>query len=91
MTGTGPLGCVPAELALHSTNGECAVELQKAASLFNPQLVQMLDQLNQDIGSNVFIAANTNQMHMDFISDPEKYGTTIFIYIFKEILRIFYL
>ncbi|KAK6136367.1 hypothetical protein DH2020_029897 [Rehmannia glutinosa] len=76
VTGTGPLGCVPAELALHSPNGECVAELQKAASLFNPQLVQMLDQINQDIGDNVFIAANTNQMHMDFISNPEQFGFT---------------
>ncbi|KAL6501196.1 hypothetical protein OROHE_025059 [Orobanche hederae] len=74
VTGTGPLGCVPAELALRSNNGECDEDLQKAASLFNPQLVQMLDQLNKDIGSNVFIAANTNQMHMDFISNPRQYG-----------------
>ncbi|KAL0302972.1 UNVERIFIED_CONTAM: GDSL esterase/lipase [Sesamum radiatum] len=76
VTGTGPLGCVPAELALHSTNGECAVELQKAAALFNPQLVQMLNELNQELGSNVFIAANTNQMHMDFISNPQEFGFT---------------
>lgn len=74
VTGSGPLGCVPAELALHSRNGECAAELQKAAALFNPQLVQMLDELNQEFGSNVFIGANTNQMHMDFISDPQQYG-----------------
>ncbi|XP_011077072.1 GDSL esterase/lipase At5g33370 [Sesamum indicum] len=76
VTGTGPLGCVPAELALHSTNGECAEELQKAAALFNPQLVQMLNELNQQLGSNVFIAANTNQMHMDFISNPQAFGFT---------------
>ncbi|KAK4433123.1 GDSL esterase/lipase [Sesamum alatum] len=76
VTGTGPLGCVPAELALHSTNGECAEELQKAAALFNPQLVQMLNDLNQQLGSNVFIAANTNQMHMDFISNPQAFGFT---------------
>lgn len=80
MTGTGPLGCVPAELAQHSRNGECAAELMKAASLFNPQLVQMLDQLNQEVGENVFIAANTNQMHLDFISNPQQFGT-LFIYI----------
>ncbi|KZV37356.1 GDSL esterase/lipase [Dorcoceras hygrometricum] len=76
VTGTGPLGCVPAELAQHSVNGECAQELQHAASLFNPQLVQMLDQLNQEIGDNVFIGANTNQMHMDFISNPQNFGFT---------------
>ncbi|KAL8052230.1 hypothetical protein ABFX02_06G199300 [Erythranthe guttata] len=74
VTGTGPLGCVPAELALHSNNGECAEQLQLAASLFNPQLVQMIDELNQDIGTDVFVAANTNQMHMDFISNPEQFG-----------------
>ncbi|KAK4487621.1 hypothetical protein RD792_005727 [Penstemon davidsonii] len=74
VTGTGPLGCVPAEMALHSRDGECAEELQQAASLYNPQLVQMLDALNKDIGHDVFIAANTNQMNMDFITNPEKYG-----------------
>lgn len=74
VTGSGPLGCVPAELAQHSRNGECAAELMKAAGLFNPQLVQMLDQLNQEIGSDVFVAANTNQMHLDFISNPQQFG-----------------
>ncbi|GFP90106.1 GDSL esterase/lipase at5g33370 [Phtheirospermum japonicum] len=75
VTGTGPLGCVPAELAQHSRNGECAEELQRAAQLFNPQLERMLRVLNDQIGQNVFIAANTNQMHMDFISEPTRYGT----------------
>ncbi|XP_051119820.1 GDSL esterase/lipase At5g33370-like isoform X2 [Andrographis paniculata] len=74
VTGTGPLGCVPAELAQRSRNGECDGELQKAASLFNPQLVRMLDELNKEVGSNVFIAANTHQMHLDFISQPQVYG-----------------
>ncbi|KAL5566828.1 hypothetical protein UlMin_029992 [Ulmus minor] len=74
VTGTGPLGCVPAELALRSRNGECAEELQRAAALFNPQLVDMVNSLNSEIGSDVFIAANVNQMHMDFISNPQAYG-----------------
>ncbi|XAR67645.1 Triacylglycerol lipase [Bertholletia excelsa] len=76
VTGTGPLGCVPAELGMRSRNGECAVELQRAAALFNPQLVQMIDQLNSKIGSHVFIAANTRQMANDFISNPRAYGFT---------------
>lgn len=75
VTGTGPLGCVPAELALRSRNGECSVELQRAAALFNPQLVQMINSLNSQIGSDIFIAANAQQMHMDFVSDPQAYGT----------------
>ncbi|KAK3198245.1 hypothetical protein Dsin_021660 [Dipteronia sinensis] len=76
VTGTGPLGCVPAELAMRSTNGECSEELQRAAALYNPQLVEMIKGLNSEIGENVFIAANTQQMHMDFISDPQAYGFT---------------
>lgn len=74
VTGTGPLGCVPAELAQRSRNGECAVELQRAAALFNPQLTQMLQDLNSQLGSNIFIAANTQQMHIDFITNPQAYG-----------------
>ncbi|KAL4352531.1 hypothetical protein GQ457_06G018090 [Hibiscus cannabinus] len=74
VTGTGPLGCVPAELAQHSRAGECAVELQRAAALFNPQLVQLINGLNAELGSNVFIAANAYQMHMDWISNPRAYG-----------------
>ncbi|KAJ8760546.1 hypothetical protein K2173_015213 [Erythroxylum novogranatense] len=74
VTGTGPLGCVPAELAMRSRNGECAVELQRAAALFNPQLVQMINELNSEIGSDVFIAANAYEMNMDFVSNPRAYG-----------------
>ncbi|KAG6389193.1 hypothetical protein SASPL_150652 [Salvia splendens] len=74
VTGTGPLGCVPAELAQRSRAGECSAELMRAAALFNPQLVQMLDSLNSELGASVFIAANTQQMHMDFISNPQAFG-----------------
>ncbi|KAI3470404.1 hypothetical protein Pfo_027067 [Paulownia fortunei] len=74
VTGTGPMGCVPAELAQRSRRGECAVELMRAAGLFNPQLTQMLGSLNSEIGVDVFVAANTFQMHMDYISNPRAYG-----------------
>ncbi|XP_028790344.1 GDSL esterase/lipase At5g33370-like [Neltuma alba] len=74
VTGTGPLGCVPAELAQRSRNGECSAQLQRAASLFNPRLVQMLGRLNREIGSQVFIGVNTRQMHLDFISNPQAFG-----------------
>ncbi|KAK7295318.1 hypothetical protein RJT34_18224 [Clitoria ternatea] len=76
VTGTGPLGCAPAELAMRSKNGECSPELQRAASLYNPLLEQMILQLNTKIGTDVFIAANTAQMHKDFITNPKAYGFT---------------
>ncbi|XP_059665689.1 GDSL esterase/lipase At5g33370-like [Cornus florida] len=74
VTGTGPMGCVPAELALRSRTGECAVDLQRAAALFNPQLVEMINGLNGELGSDIFVAANTMATHLDFISDPQAYG-----------------
>ena len=80
VTGTGPLGCVPAELALRGRNGECSAELNRAAALYNPQLVEMINQLNSEIGSEVFVSANAFDMHMDFISDPQAYGTSTSIY-----------
>ncbi|MQM19518.1 hypothetical protein Taro_052524 [Colocasia esculenta] len=74
VTGTGPLGCVPATLAERSRDGSCDVELQRAAGLFNPQLVQIINELNNEIGSQVFVSANAFNMHMDFISNPQAYG-----------------
>ncbi|XP_031282607.1 GDSL esterase/lipase At5g18430-like [Pistacia vera] len=76
VTGTGPMGCVPAELATRGTNGGCSAELQRAAALYNPQLLNMLQGLNKKIGKNVFIGVNTQQMHTDFISNPQAFGFT---------------
>lgn len=78
VTGTGPLGCVPAELATRSINGECAAEPLQAAQLFNPALIQMIQGLNQQLGSDVFVAANSMKMHTDFISNPQAFGQSLF-------------
>lgn len=74
VTGTGPLGCVPASLATRSRNGECVPELQRATGIFNPLLVQMINGLNSELGSDVFTAANVNEMKTDFIKDPQAFG-----------------
>ncbi|KAK9944912.1 hypothetical protein M0R45_010454 [Rubus argutus] len=74
VTGTGPLGCVPAELAQRSRNGECAPDVQSAAAIFNPQLAQMIQGLNAQLGADAFIAADAYALQMDFFSNPQKYG-----------------
>ncbi|KAF5749280.1 putative zinc finger protein [Tripterygium wilfordii] len=74
VTGTGPLGCVPAELAMRSRDGQCSQELQRAASLFNPLLGSMLRELNSDYGDDVFIGVNLQRMSNDFISNPQRFG-----------------
>ncbi|KAH0881586.1 hypothetical protein HID58_068980, partial [Brassica napus] len=52
VTGTGAMGCAPAELAQHSRNGECYGALQTAAALFNPQLVNLIASVNAEIGQD---------------------------------------
>lgn len=76
VTGTGMIGCVPAELALHSLDGSCAPDLTRAADLFNPQLERMLAELNSEVGGggSVFVAANTNRVSFDFMFNPQQYG-----------------
>lgn len=74
MTGTGPMGCVPAELAMRSRNGECDPDLTRAAELFNPQLEQMVSGLNSDLGADIFIAANIRLSSFDFVYNPGAYG-----------------
>ncbi|KAF2546638.1 hypothetical protein F2Q70_00024033 [Brassica cretica] len=74
VTGTGAMGCAPAELAQHSRNGECYGALQTAAALFNPQLVNLIASVNAEIGQDVFVAANAYQMNMDYLTNPEQFA-----------------
>ncbi|KAH9784197.1 GDSL esterase/lipase [Citrus sinensis] len=76
VTGTGPLGCVPAERAMRGRNGQCAADLQRAADLYNPQLVQLVKDLNSQYGSEIFVAVNTGKMQYNFISNPRAFGFT---------------
>jgi phospholipase/lecithinase/hemolysin len=72
--GVGPIGCVPAELALHSLDGTCDPELQRAAEMYNPRLMELLQDLNARHGAQVFVGVNMKRIHDDFIEDPKAYG-----------------
>ncbi|XP_073015965.1 GDSL esterase/lipase At5g33370-like [Primulina eburnea] len=74
VTGMGPLGCVPAERATRSTDGQCAEEPQRASEIFNNLLIQMIATLNQEVGSDIFVAVNAKEIQNDFIHDPLAYG-----------------
>ncbi|KAK4774314.1 hypothetical protein SAY86_009249 [Trapa natans] len=75
VTGAGPMGCVPAELAQRGgRNGQCSAELQQAAALYDPQLLQMLRELNTMYRRDVFIAANIRLMNNNFINNPRAFG-----------------
>ncbi|KAG8389123.1 hypothetical protein BUALT_Bualt02G0196500 [Buddleja alternifolia] len=74
VTGMGPLGCTPAEIAQRGINGQCAEEPQRASHIFNSLLVSMIEGLNRDIGSDVFVAVNARRMQNDFIDNPQAHG-----------------
>lgn len=74
VTGVGPLGCVPAELAERSLTGACDPELMRVPDMWNPQLTQMLGELNSQFGSDIFISVNADRMHMDIVLNPGNYG-----------------
>ncbi|KAF5749281.1 GDSL esterase/lipase [Tripterygium wilfordii] len=80
VTGNGPLGCPPAELAARSKNGECATELQQAANMFNPQLSQMLKELNTNYKRDIFVGVNMDILQDDFITDPKKYDRNQYVF-----------
>ncbi|KAK8654149.1 hypothetical protein V6N13_128123 [Hibiscus sabdariffa] len=64
----------PGRVSHAESNGECVPEIQQAANIFNPLLVQLIQQLNSQLGSNVFLSANAFSMNMDFISNPQRFG-----------------
>lgn len=35
----------------------------------------MIKGVNQEIGAHVFIAVNAYEMHMDFVTNPQAFGT----------------
>ncbi|XP_071688753.1 GDSL esterase/lipase At5g33370-like [Rutidosis leptorrhynchoides] len=74
LMGPGPLGCAPAMRARRSLDGQCATSPQAAAELFEPQLYQMVQDLNNQLGSHVFITAHTKLMHEDIFSNPQAFG-----------------
>ncbi|EAY78821.1 hypothetical protein OsI_33925 [Oryza sativa Indica Group] len=75
VTGTGPLGCAPAERALRGRGGGCAPQVMRAAELFNPQLSRALGEMNARVGRpGAFMAANSFRVHFDFISNPAAFG-----------------
>nr|XP_025635833.1 GDSL esterase/lipase At4g28780-like [Arachis hypogaea] len=74
VTGTGPLGCIPSQLAERSINGECVAQIQEASQIFNQLLIKMTTELNNQLTSPVFIVVNAFRINMEFINHPQRFG-----------------
>ncbi|GLJ40659.1 hypothetical protein SUGI_0839520 [Cryptomeria japonica] len=74
VTATGPLGCVPSQRALRTLDGGCDPTLQRVAGLFNAGLRNIINELNSQYGGTVYTFANSFDMNMDFVNNPQAFG-----------------
>ena len=74
---TGPLGCVPAERATRSINGDCAPQLQQASAFFNTGLRSIIDQLNNQYSAQIYTMGNSFPPNQDLFSNPQAYGNAL--------------
>lgn len=71
---SGPLGCVPMERATRSRDGECAVELQQAAAIFNSRLRSAVNRLNRRFSAKIYTISKMFPIFMDLYNNPQLFG-----------------
>eukprot|EP00253_Pinus_taeda_P000926 PITA_00926 len=71
---SGPLGCVPMERALRSTNGECVPVLQQATQLFNDGLTLAIDRLNTRFSAPIYTMTGMFPIYMNLYTNPQAFG-----------------
>ena len=74
MSGLGPLGCIPIQLALRSTDGNCSEDVNNLALNFNIGLQQILHQLNANNSDAQFRYANVYDYLTSYIKSPWLHG-----------------
>lgn len=71
---SGPLGCIPMERAVRSTNGECVPVLQKATKLFNDGLTLAIDRLNKRFPTPIYTITAMFPIYMNLYTNPQAFG-----------------
>ncbi|KAM7505883.1 hypothetical protein LguiB_004787 [Lonicera macranthoides] len=75
ISGLGPIGCSPYEIALRATNGACVYEINQAVELYNKNLISLVDELNNNLNDAKFIYLNIYDRSKKLIEDPSSFGT----------------
>ncbi|CAI0433705.1 unnamed protein product [Linum tenue] len=79
VVGPGRIGCVPAQLAGTGRDEdveECTSEIENAALLFNSELARATQQMNSQLQTDVYVAANTYMISLFSSNFPvEKPGS----------------
>ncbi|KAL5753426.1 hypothetical protein ACOSQ2_023933 [Xanthoceras sorbifolium] len=74
----GPLGCLPNQLAAgFAPPGECVSYVNEMVEIFNKELLSLVDQLNTNHTTSIFVFCNTYVAFIDMLNNPDSYGFSV--------------
>ncbi|XP_058079254.1 GDSL esterase/lipase At1g71250 isoform X2 [Magnolia sinica] len=78
LTGVGPLGCIPNQLAtgVHAP-GRCVDYVNQIVGPYNTGLRSLVQQLNQNHPGAIFAYGNTYGTFADMLNNPSAYGFSV--------------
>ncbi|RVW98047.1 GDSL esterase/lipase 7 [Vitis vinifera] len=77
LVGIGPLGCIPSQLSMVSSNNGCVDRVNNLVTLFNSRLIQLTSTLNASLPGSFFVYQNIYNIFSNMVRDPSKYGFTV--------------
>ncbi|GMH05188.1 hypothetical protein Nepgr_007028 [Nepenthes gracilis] len=78
LTGVGPIGCSPSELAQHSADGNtCDEMINSANQMFNMKLKSLVDEFHGQMVDARFIYIDAYGIFRDIIQNASSYGFTV--------------
>ncbi|KAJ8769107.1 hypothetical protein K2173_000882 [Erythroxylum novogranatense] len=77
LAAVGPLGCIPNQLASGlAPPGKCVSYVNSLVEMFNMKLRSLVDQLNKNHTSSLFVYGNTYGAFNEILSKPSAYAFT---------------
>ena len=76
ISGVGPLGCIPNQLATKSKDGECVGYINELIKGFNAEVIQLVGELNADpqLKGATFLYGKVYEKFEDILQNPSNYG-----------------
>lgn len=74
LVGIGPLGCIPSQLSMASSNNGCVEQVNSLVTLFNNGLIQLIRTFNTSHPGSIFVYQNIYSIFSNMVTDPSKYG-----------------
>ncbi|KAM7505884.1 hypothetical protein LguiB_004788 [Lonicera macranthoides] len=75
LSGLGPIGCIPFEIATQGTNGApCVDKINVAVQFFNKKLISLVDELNSNFTDAEFIYLNLYDISTQVFANALSFG-----------------